>query len=473
MKLKKGDVVDVVIEKLAFGGAGIGKCQCEKEPIVNGMVTFVPNTLPGDHVQATLLKIKKNRLEGRVEKLVKPSELRIPPRCPHFEQCGGCVWQNLAYENQLTFKENQVREAFIHLGGFSEAEMDGVMKPILGCEDPWAYRNKMEFSFGRSADDEVMLGLHLPRMHHDVFDLEECHLFSPIAAEVVKVIRDFAKKEDLKVFDDRNQEGLLRNLVIREGKNTGEIMVNLITSPNSFPQVDRFKALFDTDEWKDRVSSLIWTTIMQQRGTPTWREAKTLIGNDTIFEELRLETGHTLRFEISAEAFFQTNTRQAEILYAKAMECAGLTGEEVVYDLYCGTGTIGLFCAHKAKKVVGIERSKAAIENARENATCNKITNAEFFVGDVSKVMAEQQLSSPDVVIVDPPRSGLEGDVPQQVLDLEAQKIVYVSCNPSTLARDVRFFVDHGYTLKIDQPVDMFPHTYHIENVALLSRASG
>lgn len=478
MQLRKGEAVDVDIEKLAFGGAGIGRCRCAKEPQADGMVTFVPNTLPGDRVKASLLKIKKNRLEGRLERLVKPSSLRIPPRCAHFEECGGCVWQHLAYENQLTFKEEQVREALQHLGGFSEKDVDRVVRPIIGCKEPWAYRNKMEFSFDSPMEDaeadgtnlaQVMLGLHLPKKHHDVFDLEECHLCSSIASEIVRAVRAFARDEGLDAFRDRTGDGLLRHLVVREGKNTGEVMVNLVTSVNSFPGVERFVELFGADEWKDRITSLIWTTIMQQRGTPTWRESKVLAGRGVIYEELRLETGQRLRFEVSPESFFQPNTKQAEILYGEALKCAGLTGKEVVYDLYCGTGTIGLFCAHKAKHVYGIELSKAAVENARKNALRNDIENAEFFVGDVGKVMADHSLPQPDVVIVDPPRAGLEGDVPNQVAALKAPKIVYVSCNPATLTRDLKFFTDQGYTLESVQPVDMFPHTYHIEDVALLS----
>jgi 23S rRNA (uracil1939-C5)-methyltransferase len=292
-------------------------------------------------------------------------------------------------------------------------------------------------------------------------------------AELVQLVITFAREEGLGVFNNKTQDGLLRNLVIREGKNTGEVMVNLVTSINSWPGYKKFKALFETDEWKNRITSLIWTTVIQTPGVPTWSEGQTLLGADVIYEEMALETGERLRFEISPKAFFQPNTKQAEILYGQVIELADLNGDEVVYDLYCGTGTIGLFCAHKSKQVYGIEISQQAVENARENARRNGIKNAEFVIGDVGKVVGKTVGTvtppPPDVVIVDPPRSGLVGDVPKQVADLGAQKIVYVSCNPTTLARDLKIFTNElGYTVQSVQPVDMFPQTYHIENVALL-----
>jgi len=281
----------------------------------------------------------------------------------------------------------------------------------------------------------------------------------------VKLVRKWANKEGLVVFDNHHQDGLLRNLVIREGKNTGELMVNLVTSENSFPCIDSFRELFADNK---RVTSLIWTTMMQRRGTPTWRESKTLLGNDVIYEEMKLPNGASLKFEIAPDAFFQPNTLQAEQLYAEALKAADLTGGETVYDLYCGTGTIGLFCAHQAAQVIGIEINKNAIQNARENADRNQIKNADFFVGDTSKALKEHDLPPPDVIIVDPPRAGLQGDTPEKVAKLGAKRIVYVSCNPATLTRDIKTFTKNGYNLEYVQPVDMFPHTYHIENVALL-----
>lgn len=480
MQLKKGDIVEVEIEKLAFGGDGIGKCHipeelANREPstrVAEGLVTFVPNVIPGDRVKVSLRKIKSNRLEGQLHELVEPSPKRVEPRCKHFNECGGCVWQNLSYENQLVYKEQQIRETLQHLGGFSEGEVTRVVRPILGCAEPWNYRNKMELSFARSADGEVMLGLHKPKMRHEVFDMEECFLQSELVAELAQEVLAFAREEGLNVFDDRTQDGLLRNLVIREGKNTGEVMVNLVTSINSFPQSLKFKEQFSGGKWSERITSLLWTTVMQIPGTPTWTESQILAGKEVIHEELRLETGRVLRFEISRDAFFQPNTKQAEKLYAAAIELAGLSGEEIVYDLYCGTGTIGLFCAHASKHVYGIEVVKNAVENARANARRNDVKNIDFVVGDVGESLHGKfgpvEAPKPDVVIVDPPRAGLNPDVPEKIAELGGQKIVYVSCNPSTQTRDIKEFQKLGYRLEVAQPVDMFPHTYHIENVALL-----
>jgi 23S rRNA (uracil1939-C5)-methyltransferase len=479
--LKKGQVVDVAIEKLAFGGSGIGKCSIpsailEAQPSsekANGLITFVPNVVPGDRIKAALTKIKSSHLEASVVEIVEPSPDRIEPRCQHFSVCGGCTWQQLGYEDQLKYKESIVGETMAHLGGFSKEDVSQMMRPIIGCKDPWFYRNKMELSFGVDDEGQIELGFHKPKRRYDVFDLKACFLQSELVAELVQLVITFAREEGLGVFNNKTQDGLLRNLVIREGKNTGEVMVNLVTSINSWPGYKKFKALFETDEWKNRITSLIWTTVIQTPGVPTWSEGQTLLGADVIYEEMALETGERLRFEISPKAFFQPNTKQAEILYGQVIELADLNGDEVVYDLYCGTGTIGLFCAHKSKQVYGIEVSQQAVENARENARRNGIKNAEFVIGDVGKVVGKTVGTvtppPPDVVIVDPPRSGLVGDVPKQVADLGAQKIIYVSCNPTTLARDLKIFTNElGYTVQSVQPVDMFPQTYHIENVALL-----
>lgn len=453
MQLKKGEIITLKIEKLAFGGAGIGKWE--------GRVCFVNDTVPGDTVEAGLTKIKPKRLEGRLTKVVEPSPLRVKPRCPHFAECGGCVWQFLPYDEQLKFKEEQVRETLEHLGGFPGE----VVRSILGCTEPWNYRNKMEFSFGMEGN-EIMLGLHLPNRRYDVFNLKECHLCSPVAAEIVERVRIWANEQKLAVFDNHHEDGLLQNLVIREGKNTSELMVNLVTSANSFPSVESFREIFKGDK---RITSLVWTTMMRRRGTPTWREAAVLSGRGAICEEMRLENGAVLKFEIAPDAFFQTNTHQAERLYTEAFRAANLTGNETVLDLYCGTGTIGLFCAHLAARVIGIEINKNAILNARENAELNNIKNIEFFVGDTAKTLQEQGITSPDVIIVDPPRAGLEGDTPEKIASLGAKRIVYVSCNPATLTRDLKIFTQNNYHLEYVQPVDMFPHTYHIENVALLT----
>jgi 23S rRNA (uracil1939-C5)-methyltransferase len=484
MDLKKGQIVDTTIEKLAFGGSGIGKCRIPKalseaQPSAmkaDGMVMFVPNVIPGDQLRVALTAIKKNRLEGKAEEIVKPSDLRVEARCKHFDECGGCTWQNLSYENQLKFKEQQVIEALHHVGGFKAEFCEEIVRPIIGCKDPWDYRNKMEFSFGTPSkeDQTPMLGLHQPKQRYSVFDLEECHLPSPYVAEIVKKVRQFVLDEGLTVYHNGRGKGLLRNLLIREGKNTGELMVALVISEEAFNKFkDKFIALFEDDE---KINSLVKIVKIQKRGVRTSLTPTTLAGADVIHEELNLENGQTLRFEISPDAFFQPNTKQAEILYGQAIALAELDGDEVVYDLYCGTGTIGMFCAHASKEVYGIELNEQAVKNAKQNAKRNEIENIHFLAGDVGKVLGQTFESiggpppPPDVVIVDPPRAGLQGDAPLKVADLGAGKIVYVSCNPATLSRDLKTFTENGYQLQSVQPVDMFPQTYHIENVALLTK---
>ncbi|EKD93970.1 MAG: hypothetical protein ACD_28C00011G0001, partial [uncultured bacterium] len=363
MTLKKGQIVEVTIEKLAFGGSGIGACHIPEGLVqenphnatAEGLTTFVPNTIPGDRIRAGLQKIYKNRLEAKLIEMVEPSSLRIAPRCRHFGVCGGCTWQNLSYDHQLRIKAQQVTESLQHLGDFSDALCQEILRPIIGFPQAWEYRNKMEFSFGTSAEGAVQLGLHLPERRYDVFDLKECFLPSGIFAEIVQEVRDFVHHEKLTVFNSHHQDGLLKNLMVREGKNTGEVMINLITSIHSFPRFDAFRDLFSTGKWAGRIHSLLWTTVMQTPGIPTWIEHQVLAGAEVIHEQLKLENGSRLDFEISADSFFQPNTHQAQVLYAQVIELAELSGQEVVYDLYCGTGTIGLFCAHKAKKVIGIE----------------------------------------------------------------------------------------------------------------------
>lgn len=471
MPLKKQQIVQVEIDKLAFGGAGVGKCVTPEEPAANGMVTFVPNTIPGDSIQAALTKIKKNHLEGQLHKILVPSPLRIEPRCKHFGVCGGCTWQNLDYEKQVEFKTTTVKETLVHLGGFTVEEVDAFVCPMLACPSPWYYRNKMELSFDQPSEGSLELGFHLPKRRHEVFQLEECFLQSERLPKIVKQVRDFSNAHGLSVFRDRTASGLLRNLIIREGKNTGELMINLVTSHEDFPQKDAFKTHFTTGEWEGQVTSLIWTQIHQARGYRTRRANTLLAGRETITEEMTLENGKTLRFDISPESFFQPNTHQAERLYATVVEMAQLKGTETVYDLFCGTGTIGLFCANKAQQVYGIELIPDAVENAKKNALRNEIENVQFFVGDVGELLtkkAPEGSASPDVVIVDPPRAGLEGIVPEQVAQLGAATIIYVSCNPTTLARDLKLFGMFDYKVEAVQPVDMFPQTYHIENVVRL-----
>lgn len=454
-KPKKGSELELTVQGLAFGGKGIGE--------MDGFKLFIPDVAPGDQIQARVTKVKSRYGEARALKILKPSPQRVNPRCKHFDTCGGCKWQFISYEDQLAVKEQHVRDALERIGG-----LDVDVLPIIPNDSPWFYRNKMELSFGPGSDEhQVMLGFYPPGYHYEVFDLETCFLQSELVAELAQKVRTWANANGVPHYRSDTHEGVLRNLIIREGKNTGEVMVILVTSTSVFEHRESFIALFENDP---RITSLYWNTVYQVPGQPTWIEENLLKGKAVLTESLKLENGQILEFDILPQAFFQTNTRQAEKLYTKVMDLAELTGEEVVFDLYCGTGTIGLFCAHKAKQVVGVELNESAVDSARNNALKNGIKNASFYLGAVEKRLASLD-QKPDVVIVDPPRAGLGDPVVDQVGAFGAKRVVYVSCNPTSFARDAKKFEELGYTLKSVQPVDMFPQTYHVELVSVFEEA--
>ncbi len=456
MKPKKGEELELKIDSLVYGGSGLAS--------FDGFKIFVEDVAPGDTVRARMSKVKSGYGEAKVVELVQPSELRVEARCPHFSVCGGCKWQFLSYEEQLRVKEQQVRDSIERLGGLDPE----LVRPIVGNESPWYYRNKMELSFGPGPDDTVMLGFYPPGYHFEVFDLNACFLQSELLVEIVKKVRDFVNEKKIPFYHSDTHEGLLKTLTIREGKNTSEVMIILTTSTGIFDYVEEFKSLFSDDP---RITSVYWNSVYQVQGQPTWTEENLLLGKESLTEVLLLEDGRRLEFDILPQAFFQTNTLQAQKLYSLAVEAAGLSGEEVVFDLYCGTGTIGLFCAHKAKEVVGIEINESAVESARGNARRNGITNVSFNLGSVEARLATLT-QKPDVVIVDPPRAGLGEKVVETTAAFGAAKIVYVSCNPTTMARDLKQFATLGYVTESVQPVDMFPQTHHVECVTVLNHSS-
>lgn len=397
MKRKKGEKVEFRIDSLVYGGKGIGE--------IDGWKVFMQGVAPGDLVRGRLIKIKGAYGEAQLEEVLENGPTRITPKCKHFGTCGGCKWQFLPYEEQIAIKERQVKDSIVRIGELNEK----LVKPAIPCSEPWFYRNKMELSFGDGPgvggqEDETMLGFYPPRYHYDVFNLDECFLMSDCMSEIVSKVRDFVNVHELKAYNKKTGDGLLRNLMIREGKNTDEIMVVLVTNTAPFDYSAEFKKLFEKDK---RVTSLYWNSIHQVKGEKTWTEEKLLSGKETLTEKMRTENGIELTFEIRPQAFFQTNTKQAEVLYSKVIELAGLTGKENVFDLYCGTGTIGLFCAHKAGKVIGVELNESAVKNARDNAVKNGIDNASFYLGQVEKQLAAIT-DSPDVIIVDPLAVGLE-----------------------------------------------------------------
>ncbi len=502
---------ELTIESLAFGGAGIGRVEVPSAGTQNNsggkIAVFVEGTVPGDRVKVRIGGRKRNYLIGYIDEFVERAPSRIPPFCKHFCRgnslhCGGCSLQFLAYPDQLKIKEQHVRDSIKRIGGFDE----NLVLPIIGCENPLYYRNKMEFSFSRmgknSAQNEetyLSLGQHIRRRHHDLAEIDECFLMEPYIGSFVAGAR--------KLFQKMDGENLLpeqievKSLVVRNSKQSGEIMVNLIADNAGFnpgasafmPEyLQRFKDFcrdfFGTNP-RPKLASIIFTDITNRKGSAKKIREHLLFGNPTITETLRRPDGTVLKFQISPQSFFQPNTLQAEVLYAEVIKAADLKGGETVFDLYCGAGTIGIFCAGHAKKVIGIEINRDAVANAIQNARDNNIENIEFFCGDTEKELsgktadraaakiegdpakpcsASSSLPSPDLIILDPPRNGLEPGALKKVAAFRAPKIVYVSCNPTTQARDLRLLAAHGYQALSVQPVDMFPHTYHIESVAAL-----
>ena len=407
-----------------------------------------------------ITKVKRGFAEGIVTELVHSSDSRVAAPCRHFGVCGGCRFQDLAYSVQLAEKERQVRDALVRIGRFAEPPLE----PIVPAASQFAYRNKLEYSF-TSGEDGVDLGFHRAGRWDEVIGIEECLLTTDVGNAIRLAVRGWAREEQLDAYDQENGSGYLRHLVVREGRNTGQALVVLVTAPG-----ERFEAGYLVDVLRrfPEVRSIHWAindTPAEQTNLPT----KLLWGADAIEEEIL-----GLRFRVRPSAFLQTNTEMAERLYELAREYAGLSGEENVFDLYCGTGTIGLALARSAGAVWGVEISEEAVACAIENAELNGIDNARFFAGNVGQSIEElrEEAGHPDVVIVDPPRAGLAGKALRRTGALGASRIVYVSCNPTTLASDLQVLRDeYGYVLERCRPVDMFPHTPHVESVSLLSLA--
>jgi 23S rRNA (uracil1939-C5)-methyltransferase len=443
---RRGDELELTIDRLAYGGAGVARNE-------TGYVVFVRGAVPGDRVRARIGKSKRSWAEAELVELLEPSPERVEPIAPH----PGAPWQVLTYERQLEEKEAQVRDALTRIGGFE----DPPVEPILPAEQRLRYRNKLEYSFGTSETGELVLGFHRPGRFDLIDDVKDDILASERINEVREAVKAWCREEGLTAWDRETQTGVLRNLVVREGRRTGQIQARIVTSPGSQFRVDELAAATPAD-------SFLWTRAEGVAETTRGGETQVVKGSPVLEEELS-----GLRFRISPDAFFQTNTEMAEKLYGTAAELAGLSGREKVLDLFCGIGTIALVLALDAREVWGVELVEEAVRDAIENAKLNGIDNTSFFAGDVRLVMREllEQSGKPDVVVVDPPRAGLSQKVVRRIIEAEAQRIVYVSCNPTTLAPNARQLVDDGgYELKTVRPVDMFPQTPHIESVALLER---
>ena len=446
----KGEELDLRIDSLAYGGNGVARH--------DGFVVFVRGGLPGDDVRARVTKVKRGFAEGVVSELIHPSSARVAAPCRHFGVCGGCRFQDLAYEAQLAEKERQVRDALVRIGKFA----DPPLEPIVAAASEFGYRNKLEYSFTAS-EEGVDLGFHRAGRWDEVIGIEECLLTTEVGNAIRLAVRDWAREERLEPYDQATGKGYLRHLVVREGRKTGQALVVLVTAPG-----ERFEAGYFVDVLRrfPEVRSIHWAindTPAEQTNLPT----RLLWGAEAIEEEIL-----GLRFRVRPSAFLQTNTEMAARLYELAREYAQLTGSENVFDLYCGTGTIGLALAGSASSVWGLEISEEAVACAIENAELNGIENARFFAGNVGQTIEElrEEAGDPDVVVVDPPRAGLAGKALRRTGALGARRIVYVSCNPTTLASDLQVLRDeYGYELERCRPVDMFPHTPHVESVSALS----
>jgi 23S rRNA (uracil1939-C5)-methyltransferase len=436
-----GEVLDVTVDRLAYGGNGVARH--------GGYVLFVPGTVPGDRARVQVTKRKKGYGEAKVVGLLVPSSERIPPRADH----PGAAWQVLPYPRQLEIKAEQVDDALRRIGHLDGFELE----PIVPADEQWGYRNKLEYSFGTGPTGELVCGFHAPGSWEQIVDGVSL-LGSERTARAREQVLAWARGQELEPYDRRTQTGFLRNLVLREARRTGQLQVRVVTSPGEL----------DTDSLAAAVeaTSVVWTVIEGPGETTAGGRSELVSGSSpTIIEELS-----GLEFAISSEAFFQTNTEMAERLYAVAVEYADLKGWERVYDLYCGAGTIALVLAARAGEVWGLELVEPAIADAIANARHNNVLNAHFFAGDVRLALRDlvERAGRPDVLVVDPPRAGLSQKVVRRVVEAAPRRIVYVSCNPTTLAPNAAQLVEAGYVLRKVRPVDMFPQTPHIECVALL-----
>ncbi|HLN55066.1 MAG TPA: 23S rRNA (uracil(1939)-C(5))-methyltransferase RlmD [Bacteroidales bacterium] len=440
---------------------------------VENMVVFVPMLIPGDIVDIQVIRKRKKFMEGRVVRFHEYSSDRIKPRCIHFGVCGGCKWQHLPYPLQLKFKQKQVTDNLSRIGKVDLPEEN----PIIGSPDLYLYRNKLEYTFSHKRwltneeirttaeiDREDGLGFHIPGLFDKVLDITECHLQPEPTNTLRNAVKEYAVKNGLEFFNLREQNGFLRNLIVRNNLG-GEVMVIVVFFRED--RKEREKLLDFIHETVPGITSLMYIVNSKKNDSLGDQEPILYRGDDHLIENMG-----GLKFRIGPKSFYQTNTKQAHELYKTALHYAGLTGKEVVYDLYTGTGTIANFVAGSAAKVVGIEYVEEAVKDARLNSELNEIYNTVFFAGDMKDILSDEFVSangSPDVIITDPPRAGMHEDVVKVILKASPDKIVYVSCNPATQARDISL-LSTSYDVKAIQPVDMFPHTQHVENVVLLEK---
>jgi len=447
----KNEIVETEIAGLTHEGHGVGR--------VDGFALFIPGALPGERVRVKVLKVKKQYGYGKLLDILTASPHRTEPACPIYARCGGCQWQHLSYEQQLEWKRQQVVDALARIGGLSSV----TVHPTIGMERPWQYRNKAQVPVGLQ-DGRVVTGFYAPRSHR-VIPMERCGIQHSAAEKALGAVRDWAERWRVPVYDEERHEGLLRHVVVKTGFATDEVMAVLVTNGERVPHVREL-----VERLRQTVPGLagVVQNIQTDRTNVIMGErTKVLWGRDVIYDELR-----GIRFAISARSFYQVNPVQTEVLYSKALEYAQLTGRETVIDAYCGIGTISLFLAQKAKRVYGVEVVPEAVEDARRNAALNNFDNVTFVAGEAETIIpqwAEEGMRA-DVIVVDPPRKGCDQRLLDAILAMAPERVVYVSCNPATLARDLKYLVAHGYEAREVQPVDMFPQTVHVECVVWMSK---
>ncbi|MDD3617724.1 MAG: 23S rRNA (uracil(1939)-C(5))-methyltransferase RlmD [Lachnospiraceae bacterium] len=447
---KKNDVVELLIEDMSHEGSGIGKA--------DGYTIFVKDAVIGDKVEVKIIKAKKNYGYGRLMKIIQPSSWRVEPVCPYAKQCGGCQIQMLDYTKQLEFKENMIRNNLKRIGGFEEIPFEA----MLGMEEPFRYRNKAQFPVGTDKEGNLITGFYAGRTHA-IIPNRECYLGVEVNQQILDIVLGFMEENQITAYDEQTGKGLVRHVLIRYGFTSKEIMVCLVVNGSSVPHAD---ILVERLEKIPGMASISINVNTKRSNVILGDQVKVLWGSSYIQDSI----GDVL-FQISPLSFYQVNPVQTKVLYEKAMEYAGLQGEETVWDLYCGIGTISLFLSQKAKKVYGVEIVPQAIEDARHNAKLNGIENAEFFVGKAEEVLPEQYEKNhvhADVIVVDPPRKGCEESLLDTMVQMAPERIVYVSCDSATLARDLKYLCQKGYELVKVCGVDQFCQTVHVESVCLL-----
>ena len=487
MEYRKNDLVTVTIEDMGTEGEGIGK--------VEGFTLFVKDAVIGDTVEARILKSKKHYAYARLEKVITPSPFRTQPKCAYHRQCGGCQIQALSYEKQLEFKESKIRNNLIRIGGFDEAFIDSIMEPIVGMDEPYYYRNKAQYPVGTDKNGRIVTGFYAGRTHSIIANTN-CYLGVPQNEEILKSILSYMERNKVTAYNEETGQGLVRHILIRTGFTSHEIMVCIVINKKMTKlsyqaggiqkQNNEFlpaqgELLRDLAAIKGMTSVSV-SINTEKTNVIMGREIHCLWGSPTIQDTIHVRdmqkegypfTGQELTFKISPLSFYQVNPVQTEKLYSLALEYAGLTGKETVWDLYCGIGTISLFLAAKAKQVFGVEIVPQAIDDAKENAARNGIGNAQFFVGKAEEVLPlkyQEEGIYADVIVVDPPRKGCDEACLETMLRMKPERIVYVSCDSATLARDLKVLCDGGYEVKRVRGVDQFPMSVHVETVCLLSK---